>query len=221
MCIASDRGLVIVVADGAGSAARSEIGAELAVTVAAEHLRGDLAATDVDWTRCVVAAARSARTAVLSRALDDGAASRDYACTLLVAVATPRGGAALQLGDGLIAYRDHDGWAPLFWPQKGEYANMTRFLTEDDADEVWETAPLPAHGIDLALMSDGLEGLALHFATRSIHEPFLEAVFAPLRAAKGSGEALAISVALEGLLASARITDRADDDLTLCIATPA
>jgi serine/threonine protein phosphatase PrpC len=202
-CFADEHGLVIAVADGAGSASRAEVGAQIAVTAAIEILRAYLSADVEDWRRCVVHAAHAARDAVLARAENDLEPPREYAATLLLLIATPSGGAALQLGDGVIAYRDQDGWAPLFWPQKGEYANMTRFITDDNAQDMWQIASLPVQRLDFAVMTDGLEGLALHFATRSVHEPFFE-----------------VSTALEGFLGSPRITDRADDDLTLCIATP-
>ena len=218
-CAATPEGVVLAVADGAGSAARSEIGAELAVTTVTDHLARALDGTAGDWSARLIEAARAARTTVLARAIEDGCASRDYASTLLVVVATAVGGAALQLGDGVIAYRDIDGWAPLFWPQKGEYANMTHFLTDDGAEGAWEVACLPGHEIEIALMSDGLENLALNFATRSVHEPFLEALFTPLRAATGTGDATRVSTALETFLASSRIAERADDDLTIVLAT--
>jgi hypothetical protein len=219
VCVATPTGIVIAVADGAGSAVRSEIGAEIAVAAVTDYLGRMLDEAGQDWPERLADAARSARSAVLARAIEDGCASRDYASTLLVLVATADGGAALQLGDGVIAYSDVDGWGPLFWPQKGEYANMTHFITDDGAEAEWEIARLTGQEREFALMSDGLENIALNFATRSVHEAFLEALFAPLRAATAIGEATRVSSALEQLLASPRIAERADDDLTIAIAT--
>lgn len=168
-CASGPNGVILAVADGAGSAARSEIGAELAVLTVIEQLFRELEQPNCDWPMLLSQAASQARSAILARAIEDGQSSRDYATTLLVAAATDAGGGALQIGDGVIAFRDFDGWAPLFWPQKGEYANMTNFLTDDGAESAWEIATLPSHKIDLALMSDGLENLALNVVSRSIH----------------------------------------------------
>ena len=124
----------------------------------------------------------------------------------------------LQIGDGLIAYRDSDAWGWFFWPQKGQYANTTNFLIEDDAEAKFERVTVRDRITEVAVMSDGLENIALHLATLSIHEPFLEAVLAPLRASSETGLSLRVSQALAGFLASERIASRTDDDLTLVLA---
>ena len=121
--------------------------------------------------------------------------------------------------DGLIAIRaDTDGWTWVFWPQRGEYANVTRFLTEDDALSALEISPLGPEVFECAVMTDGLESLALHYATRAAHSPFFEGMLLPLRAASGTGENSQLSERLQNFLYSPRIRDRVDDDLTLAIA---
>jgi hypothetical protein len=225
LCVCEGEAIMIAVADGAGSASMSALGAEIAVTTAMEHLRLD-AATAADgqdgrWQDRVLGAANAARQAVLGQALASDRLPRDYACTLLLVVLTASSGAALQIGDGLIAYRDEENWGWLFWPQKGEYANTTHFLTDDNAERAFESVAIRGAMEDVAVMTDGLEGLALHFATRTIHEPFLEAVIAPLRGTRQTGEAANVSAALAAFLQSERIASRTDDDLTLVMATKA
>jgi hypothetical protein len=194
----------------------SQIGADIAVTTAVNLLRGGRSA-EATWEDRVLRAATAARQAVLSEALATDRSPRDFACTLLLVVLDEHGGAALQIGDGLIAYRDHEAWGWLFWPQKGEYANTTHFLTQEDAEQSFESAAIEEPFMELAVMTDGLEGLALHLATRTVHEPFLEAVMTPLRKPQGYGEAASISAALTDFLKSERITSRTDDDLTLVL----
>jgi len=65
-----------------------------------------------------------ARAAVLARAEADGEEAASYAATLLALIDTPDGGAALQIGDGVIvAGGEAGGWRWVFWPERGEYAN--------------------------------------------------------------------------------------------------
>lgn len=209
--------LIVAVADGAGSAIHAAIGAERAVEVTLSHLRQALA-LDSPLT-AVRAAVIQAREAVLAEAVAGSKNPRDYACTLLVLVAGPGGGAAAQIGDGLIAVRDSGGgWAWVFWPQRGEYANLTHFLVEPDALDVLEIAEFASPILDVALMTDGLEPLALHYASRAVHDPFLDGMIAGLRRAPENGFVVGLSKQLEAFLGSPRIAERVDDDVTLVLA---
>ena len=101
------------------------------------------------------------------------------------------------------------------WPQSGEYANCTWFVTDDDAAE--RVQSVAAEGVDeVALLTDGLQGLALRFDTREAHGPFFEPMFARLRA-EGEGEDLREE--LRAFLGSAPVNQRTDDDKTLVLAT--
>jgi hypothetical protein len=189
--------LIIAVADGAGSAEFSAVGAEAAVSAAVAHLTG-CAGGDCDWSVEIAAAASAARAAVEADAEREGRPLRSHASTLLLAVADAASGAALQLGDGVIVVRrrDDDAWTWVTWPQKGEYANTTRFLTEPEIETVWEVAPLGADVLELAVMSDGLEALALNFAERAAHDSFFEGLLAPLRKSAARGEDQRLSTTL-------------------------
>ncbi|MHB8284755.1 MAG: PP2C family serine/threonine-protein phosphatase [Caulobacteraceae bacterium] len=210
--------LIVAVSDGAGSAALSAVGAELAANKAVEHLRAHLSDPQADWPTLVIDAALTARLAVHAEAIAAGRSPRDYACTLLLIVLAGANGAALQIGDGVIAYKDADSWGYVFWPQKGEYANITNFLVQEDAEDRFEVTALKEPLREIAIMTDGLEAIALHYASKTPHEPFLEAIMGPLRAEQGGGEAVRVSVALEAFLQSDRIRSRTDDDLTLVLA---
>jgi hypothetical protein len=68
-------------------------------------------------------------------------------------------------------------------------------------------------------MTDGLQSLALHYASQSVHQPFFQGMFQPLHASSGSAEVPALSDSLEGFLASERVRMRTDDDVSLILAT--
>lgn len=213
--------LVAAVSDGAGSAPRSEVGAEIAVQTVADRLRRHLEEADGPALTCALQdAALYARAAILARAEEDGEEVGSYAATLLALVDTPDGGAALQIGDGVIVVGGEvGGWRWMFWPERGEYANTTRFLTDDDAPDRIRVAELASSPTDIAVMTDGLQSLALDYAGESVHEPFFRGMFHPLHGSSGSGELPALSVSLEEFLSSDRVRLRTDDDVSLILAT--
>src|SRR5207244_10686066 len=116
-------------------------------------------------------AALYARAAVLARAEADGEEAGSYAATLLALIGTPGGCAALQIGDGVIVAGGQDGgWRWVFWPERGEQANTTRLLTDDDAPGRIRVDALPGSPSDIAIMTDGLLCLALDCAGDGVHE---------------------------------------------------
>lgn len=210
---------VAVIADGAGSATMAERGAELATEAALSSVLQQIEAGRTDFAEMLFSAAMEARDAILEVANEQALAPREFASTLLAVVIGPEGGAALQIGDGVIVVGNGDGWSWVFWPQRGEYANTTRFLTDDDAASIIEVEIFSSPVRDVALMTDGVEQLALHYETRTAHERFFTPLFAPLLNERGDGEIPGLSAALEAFLKSPRTTEQADDDLTLVMAT--
>lgn len=218
--VLGNRTLVAAVADGAGSAALAERGAEIAVETVVRCLSRALDAGRSDYGAMLREAAVGAREAVLTEAQKHGSEPRDLASTLLVAVVGPSGGGALQIGDGVIVVNDGgDGWCWVFWPQRGEYANTTHFLTDEDAAERLQVEPFGGKVTDVALMTDGLQALALHYASMSVHEPFFHGMFRPLLDADGANEINHLSASLERFLSSERVGSRTDDDVSLILAT--
>ncbi len=214
---------VAAVVDGAGSASLADRGAEEAVTAVVRSVELASTRTDFEPRSALAAATAEARASVLRLAEEEGVEGRDVACTLLSVVLSPAGGAALQIGDGLIAVTDEsEEWSWVFWPQRGEYANTTRFLTDEDAEDRWMLDELPATVTDVALVSDGLEPLALHYASLSAHGPFFDAFLGPLvrsRAEGQDGEDSRLSTELARFLISERVTERTHDDVCLVLAT--
>ena len=209
-----------MVADGAGTAELAHIGAEIAVATVSSVAQLGVRAGRDDYQDILREGAALARQRLVEAAAERKAEPRDLACTLLAVIVAPIGGGALQIGDGVIVIGEQPlSWRWLFWPQKGEYANTTFFLSDEKALAKAEVAALPDEVQDVALMSDGLEPLALQFATRKAHEPFFRTVLAPLQAATDKGEATALSTGLATLLASPAVRSRTEDDASLVIAT--
>jgi hypothetical protein len=216
----ADATLIAVVADGAGTADLAHIGAQIAVTTVSSVAQLGVHAGRKDYEEILREGASLARQRLLEAAAERKAQPRDLACTLLAVIVAPIGGGALQIGDGVIVIGEEPlSWRWLFWPQKGEYANTTFFLSDEKSLAHAETAPLPDEVLDVALMTDGLEPLALQFATRTAHEPFFRTVLAPLHKVAEKGEAAALSASLATFLGSPAVRSRTDDDASLVIAT--
>ena len=71
---------------------------------------------------------------------------------------------------------------------------------------------------EVAIFTDGLQGLALHYESRRAHTPFFQPMFAWMRPA-GSGYCEGLSSSLTSFLNSKKVNDRTDDDKTLILAT--
>jgi hypothetical protein len=212
--------LIAVVADGAGTAEHAHVGAEIAVSTVSSVAQLGVRAGRRDYPEILREGATLARQRLVEAATDRKLPPRDLACTLLAVILAPTGGGALQIGDGVIVIGDRPlTWRWVFWPQKGEYANTTFFLSDAAALAKAEVQDLSDDIVDVALMSDGLEQLALHFASRKAHDPFFRSVFTPLHAEGADGESARLSQGLTTLLGSAAVRARTDDDASLVIAT--
>jgi hypothetical protein len=70
--------------------------------------------------------------------------------------------------------------------------------------------------LDLALLTDGLQMLALNYSEGRVHDPFFRPMFNLLRDSE-TGETLEQPLIV--FLDSKRVNDRTDDDKTLFLAT--
>jgi hypothetical protein len=213
--------LALTVADGAGSALRSQEGAEQACqTLLAECTAWLTQATDADWNPALAESwLERVQTALKQQATDAGLPVREFACTLLGAVIAADRALFLQIGDGAIVINAGDGYRPVFWPQGGEYPNETFFVTDANAAESLECALLTEPIIEIALLTDGLQPLALHYQSRQAHEPFFRPLFQCLRDYPETGCLLELAAALERFLDSPAVNQRTHDDKTLILAS--
>jgi hypothetical protein len=149
---------------------------------------------------------------------------REFACTLLGAVVSQDRAAFFQIGDGAIvvsnrAEADDYGW--IFWPQHGEFANQTNFVTQDDALEVLEFE-LGERSVDeVAIFTDGIERLVLDLQEKTAHAPFFRTLFGWVAKTEPAAvnEEIPTSEVMGRYLGSKQINDRTDDDKTLILAS--
>ena len=210
---------VAVVSDGAGSASHSQVGSRYTC----DFIVRRIAASEPSIVFSHGFAADSLE--ILRHELFEQADAldltiRDLACTLLVAVIAPGNASFWQIGDGAICFRESgaEAFECAFWPDKGEYANVTFFVTDVRAQEHLEFRETRARIDDLALLSDGLERLALDFGSRTAHTAFFQGLFPHIHSLS-EGYSPDISANLASFLGSDRVNKRTDDDKTLILAS--
>ena len=212
--------VILAVADGAGTAARSAEGAALAVKRAVDALeqacRENKPASDEAWSLCMRQCFGLARQAIADLAAQDGSPIRLFATTLTCAVLAETRIVLGQIGDGFAVAQDgHGTLLGLTTPQRGEYANEAAFLTMPQALDCIDVTTQALNAKAVALATDGLLRLALKLPGYTPHPPF----FIPLFAfAAGVTDAASAGQQLADFLASDRVCARTDDDKTLVLA---
>lgn len=216
--------VVLIASDGAGSATRSEEGSTRACEELLDNIRlyvlegrkvKDISRdTALSWIE-------NAAEAVQQAADREGTPLREFACTLVAAVVSDEHAVFIQIGDGAIVFWAHgeDDWCIASWPQHGEYLNTTRFLTEAASREGFEFTSVALPVYEVAVFTDGIEALVLHYASQTVHSPFFDGMFPAVRAADQAGFSADLSEQLARYLASPAITERTNDDITLLMAT--
>ncbi|HOY80267.1 MAG TPA: PP2C family serine/threonine-protein phosphatase [Hyphomonadaceae bacterium] len=214
--------LILAVSDGAGTAGRAQAGSACAVAAFADAAARSLYAAPGINAAIMRDCLGAARVALAVEAGLAGVPLREFACTLLGAVIGPDAAAFIQIGDGaiVIAGDEPGSWAWMFEPQKGEYANETFFLTDEDALAGASVAVLAGASSEVALFTDGLENLLIRtHPERHVVAGFFEQMFPPVRRTDTDGLDESLCDHLAGYLASPQIAARSDDDRTLILAT--
>lgn len=215
--------LIAAIADGAGSASHSHIGSSEAV----QHLLKLIAQPDLVLATVSIEQMRDWFGQVLAHlntvAEREQIKINDLACTLLLAIVWKRGAVFGQLGDGAWVVEKDGAITPGTWPENGEYANVTVFITSPQALDLSDVG-VPVHlqfnrvegnVIAIAGFTDGIQPLVLKYADKSAHAPFFNSMLNTLRASSDETELIA---PLQQFLASDSVTARTDDDKTLVLA---
>lgn len=214
----SARALCTVVSDGAGSASHGGEGASLVCRHLLLAFRAWLAEhvqlPDVETVQCWVDDLRD-RLGVVAAKRD--LTRRQFAATLVMLVVFDDRLMTLQVGDSSLVGRKIDGtWEALCWPENGEFASTTYFVT-DDPEIRLHVNQRPLEHDAFALFSDGLEAVALEHATQQPYARFLDPMFKAVDEASDTGRLVGLSAALGQYLDSPKLCERTDDDKTLIL----
>lgn len=215
--------LLVALADGAGSAIYAELGAQAAVQASVEwlltSLENDQPIDCCEWAEVIWETFQNARTALEQLGEEHDEPLRSFATTLTCLVATSERLIIGQLGDGaVVAVGEDGGLKTVTTLQRGEYANETNFLTQDQALDLIAFQMIDEQVQALAVMSDGLTRLALKRPDNEPHPPFFTPLFAFVESSVSSDDPARAVDPLIQFLTSPRVCERTDDDKTLVLA---
>ena len=176
--------LLAIACDGAGSATHSRLGAVLTcrtLSQAVHRYFGQPYSPGLPDDATLHVWVERARQRIALAAARRGLQPRDFACTLLFALSNGRQTLVAHTGDGGIVahHAQTQTWQTLSWPEHGEFAATTRFIT-DTPPEQTRIGRFDAPFDALAVFTDGIERLVLDMKTRTPHAPFFGAMTTPL-----------------------------------------
>lgn len=209
--------ILAVVSDGAGSAKYGAYGAWLICRFLLVRFRewvrvhSDLPSDEdlADWIDDL-------RDRISATATHRQSTPRQFAATLAAIVVTPDEAVTLHIGDSAVVGRKGIEWDVLCWPENGEYASSTYFITDDPEPRLNISRHTRQHDA-FALFSDGVGDLALSHLEQNAYPRFFDPMFRPVDAASGKGRLVELSAKLATYLAGPSVCDRTDDDKTLIL----
>lgn len=215
--------LIAAASDGAGTAAHAQLGSMFAVEFFVAGIKAHLVNGGCleNLTQSFLESWVEAFQQTVDGWTADGGTMQDFACTLLAAVIDDDQALYVHLGDGAIVEArqgETDHFRCISWPQQGEYANTTHFLTDAAAAEKIVVELKPYAVDEVALFTDGLQNLVLDHRTQSAHSPFFVPLFGWLRP-RPNGFSQELADSLVRYLNSEKFNARTDDDKTLLLAS--
>lgn len=209
--------LILVGADGAGSCEKAQEGAHMTCHLVKEVLFPYAQKKMLPEREAIIKMVTDIQKELETKAAQAVTNVKEYSCTLLGALLTENGACFFQIGDGSLIHwpKDKNGEV-IFWPPKFEYANQSAFITDTNASDTLQFCHISKPISEVALLTDGLEKVALQLSEKKVFEPF----FKPIRACLNSLEetSLELNQKLAEFLNSPQINQRTDDDKTLIVA---
>jgi hypothetical protein len=206
-------GLAVAISDGAGSAKYGGEGARSTVRRAIEFMTQEWRLLNRDVESFFIELYKSALSSIDDKAISFQAPVKDFACTLLTAIFIRDKGCFGQVGDGAWVVETKKHTDCMTWPQHGEFINETIFITTENALEKMQIAEEEGL-LFFSGFTDGLQGLALHYASNSPHYPFFSHM---KKGIEGTFDEKVLERALMDFLNSENVNERTDDDKTLIL----
>lgn len=215
--VIGDDSIFAVVSDGAGSAKFGAFGASLTCRFLSVRFRewlrenselpsDELLSNWIDELRDQISTIADRRESK----------PRQFASTLAAILISPNEVLTLHIGDSAVVARNGEEWDVLCWPENGEYASSTYFVTDEPSARM-NIARQPRKHNAFALFSDGVGDLALAHQEQAAHPQFFEPMMRPVDAAEDQGRLSDLSTKLVTYLAGPSVCERTDDDKTLVL----
>jgi len=219
-CVVSSVGnncLIAIVSDGAGSAKFGAYGAWLTCRMLSVRLREwmrkhSALPTDEELVNWI----EELRDRIFEIATRRQSTSRQFAATLAAIIVKLNEVITLHVGDSAVVGRKGGKWEVLCWPENGEYASSTYFITDAPGPHLRIKRYQREHDA-FALFSDGVGDLALSHLEQTAYAPFFDPMFRPVDSASGEGRLVELSAKLTAYLSGPAVCERTDDDKTLIL----
>ena len=183
--------LLGAVADGAGSAEHSDLGAKKTVEASLKFLADAFDGDNLEKTAFAETGTEPELTKIfqklfpqllahIQQTLEEYAKKeqldiKDLATTLLVVLVTSKWLAAMQVGDGFIVFKPVGGdYQLLFQPDKGEYINETTFVTASNALQDIQIRVLAKPVAFICMATDGVEKVSVNYTNWEPFPPFFQ-----------------------------------------------
>lgn len=206
-----------VVSDGAGSAKFGAFGAWIVCRMLKVRFRKWLATdecfpddeTITEWIGNI-------RERISIIAEERGTVPRQFAATLAALLISPDEFLTIQIGDSAIVARRGSEWDVICWPENGEYASTTYFVTDDSGPRLHINRQKRLYDA-FALFTDGIGDLALSHLELEAYPGFFNPMIRPVDDSSGVGRLHQLSKKLKAYLAEPPVCERSDDDKTLIL----
>jgi hypothetical protein len=141
---------------------------------------------------------------------------REFATTISGVLFNNETLCSFSVGDSAVVGRRNNDWEVLCWPENGEYASTTYFLTDDPEPRLkFEQKENLFDGF--SVFTDGIGEIAISFNDGCAHKPFFDAMFRGVDQLQDPGGSRSLSNDLRGWLGSEKVCERVDDDKTLLL----
>jgi len=205
---------IICISDGAGSALFSSLGAQITIdsfikiiSNYSDNLNTINEYIVKTWINETVTEIKKLKPTKINSNL------KDFSCTILICILSEINSYFFQIGDGAWIIEEENKFKLVTIPYKGEYINETVFITSKDAVNYLQFYKCKSKLNSIIGFTDGLESIFINNseANSSLSDHLLKEI-------KKSSDIETINSHLYNFLNSEMISNRSDDDKTLCVA---
>lgn len=210
---------IMVLADGLGSAKKSEIGAKEVVKTAVQTWKSLISEKnnkELNYEQVLREIIFSSRKALETRAIDEQCDLHDLACTIIVVLAFEDNIGVAHIGDGAVVAKTDKELLIVSEPGESEYINEVVPLTSKNW-EVYLRVVKEINNVEcVAVFTDGCQRASL-LKTQDGLQPY-DQFFNPLfRYAKELEDLKQGEEQIRKFLSSQKMSDTSEDDKTLLI----
>lgn len=232
--------MIIAVADGLGSASKSDIGANIACLAGIDYICDELSNVQlqntlfrrikkffrrsipqpVDYNKLLCNAVDYARNKISAQAIAESVPDTEYACTLILTLIIGSEFHLVHVGDGAVvgvfASENQETIETISGPDNGEYANSTTPITSPYYAEhvryACSSSDKKLQGI--FIFTDGIQNLCINHQTKQAFNEFFTPILKWFREFAPDEN---LDDKCVQLLNAPRIREKSDDDLTLVV----